>query len=272
MRPAAALSAATAALAAFAVVAGTPTADGATRTISMNGAPVTKALVADLAYFYRHQRRHPPRFSLAGGGTSAGIADVARNVADAALVSRALVADDPRGLRLTALAYSGVCLTTNKANPVPGITRAQLQGIVAGRITRWNQIPGSPRSDAIVPVDLGPTRGSGRVFQDVFVDDGTPLGWRPVTLQTSTQARDFTERNPAAFAYVDLALTGTLHVLSFDGVGCTRTTVRNGSYVARRPLGIVTRGRPRGELRKFLRWARTSRTARRVIATRYIPA
>ena len=64
MRPAAALSASTAALAAFAVVAGTPTAHGATRTISMNGAPVAKALVADLAYFYRHQLRHPPRFSL----------------------------------------------------------------------------------------------------------------------------------------------------------------------------------------------------------------
>jgi len=268
----AALTAATAALAVVAGLAAAAPASGATRTITMNGAPITRSLVADLAYFYRHQHRRAPRFMLAGGGTSAGIADTARKVTDAGLVARALVDDDPGGLRLTPLAWSGVCFATNKANPVPGITRAQLQDIVAGRITRWSQIPGSPRGDRIAAVDQGPTTGSGRVFQDVFVDVGTPLGWRPVTLVTSEQARDFVERNPAAFAYLDLALTETLNVLSFDGVGCTRSTVRSGRYVARRPLGIVTRGRPRGALLKFLRWVRTSRTARRVIATRYIPA
>jgi phosphate transport system substrate-binding protein len=259
-------------IAAAAIAAAAANASAAPREITMNGAPITRSLVADLAYFYRHTHARAPRFMLAGGGTSAGIADTARRVTDAALVARGLVAEDPRGLRLTPLAWSGVCLTTNKANPVPGITRSQLQDIVAGRITRWSQIPGSPRSDPIASVDQGPTTGSGRVFQDVFVDDSTPLGWRPVTLVTSEQARDFTASNPAAFAYVDLALTRPLNVLTFDGVACTRRTVRNGRYLARRPLGVVTRGRPRGELRKFLRWARTNRTARRVIATRYIPA
>jgi phosphate transport system substrate-binding protein len=272
LRRVAAHTAATAALAGFAALAGSATAEGATRTITMNGAPITRALVADLAYFYRRQRPRAPRFALAAGGTSTGIADTARRVTDAGLVARRLAADDPPGLRLTPLAYSGVCLTTNKANPVPEITRAQLQGIVAGHITLWSQIPGSPRSDPIVPVDQGPTSGSTRVFQDTFVDDATPLGWRPVTLATSQQARDFTERNPAALAYVDLAFTQTLNVLAFDGVPCTRATVADGRYAARRPLGVVTRGRPRGALRRFLRWARTSRTARRVIATRYLPA
>jgi hypothetical protein len=33
----------------------------------------------------------------------------------------------------------------------------------------------------------------------------------------------------------------------------------------------VTRGRPRGALARFLRWTRTSRVARRVIASRYLP-
>jgi phosphate transport system substrate-binding protein len=240
-------------------------------TISMSGEQVTQALVADLAYFYRHRVRRPPRFSLTGGGTSAGIADTVRGITDAALVSRALTSDDPRGLKLTRLAVSGICLVTNKANPVPAITRAQLQDIVAGRVTRWSEIPGAARTDPIVPVDLGATSGAGRVFESVFIDGDTPITWRPVTLQTSAQARDYVEQDPAALAYVDLALVGPLHVLAYESVGCTRSTVRTGGYPARRPLGIVTRGRPRGALKRFLRWARTSRTARRVIATRYIP-
>jgi len=46
--------------------------------------------------------------------------------------------------------------------------------------------------------------------------------------------------------------------------------MKDGRYPARRPLGVITRGQPRGALARFLRWTRNSRTARRVIATRYI--
>jgi phosphate transport system substrate-binding protein len=265
MRAAAALlAAATLLLAAAAPARAAP-------TISMSGEQVTEDLVADLAYFYRHHVRHPPRFELAGGGTSAGIADTVRGVTDGALVSRPLERDDPRGLVLTPLAVSGLCLVTNKANPVAGLSRAQLQDIVAGRVTSWSQVPGSPRTDAIVPIDLGLTTGAGRVFQSVFVDPSTPIAWRALSFLTTEQARDYIAQTPAAFGYVDLSFTRQVHVVAWQGVGCRRATIASGAYPARRPLGVVTRGRPRGALKRFLRWTRTSRIARRVIATRYLP-
>jgi len=83
--------------------------------------------------------------------------------------------------------------------------------------------------------------------------------------------RDLVERTPAAFAYLDFAQARSVHAIPYQGVPCTRTAIRDGSYPATRPIGIVTVGRPKGALRRFLRWARTSRTARRVIATRYVP-
>jgi phosphate transport system substrate-binding protein len=240
-------------------------------TITISGSVVVKPLVSDLAYFYRHAVRHPPRFVITGGVTATGIADAERGAADAGMVARALIPGDPRDLVLTGLALSGVCLVTNRANPVPTVTRAQIQDIVAGRVTLWSQVPGSRRSDAIVPVGLALTTGSAQVFLSDFVDIGTPLAFQPVTVPTDQDVRDYVEQSPAAFGYVDLALTGPLHVVAYEGVGCTRSTIRSGAYPARRPLGVVTRGRPRGALARFLRWARTSRTARRVIATRYLP-
>jgi phosphate transport system substrate-binding protein len=240
-------------------------------TITMSGSVVTQALVADLAYFYRHDVPDPPRFVLSGGVTPTGIADVERGISNGGLVARALGPGDPPGLALTRIARSGLCLVTNRENPVPGITRSQVQDIVAGRVTRWSQVPGSRRTDPIVPVGLDPTTGSGQVFLSVFVDDATPLLYRPVTLPSDTAIRDYIEQTPAAFGYVDLALGAPLHELAFDGVGCTRRTVASGAYPGARPLGVVTRGRPRGALGRFLRWTRTSRVARRVIATRYLP-
>jgi phosphate transport system substrate-binding protein len=258
-------------VAAVAVLAGAAPARAQT-TVTMSGDQVVQALVADLAYFYRHSVRNPPSFALTGGNTSTGIADTVRGVSNAGLVSRNLLADDPPGLVLTPLALSGICLISSRQNLVPGLTRAQLQDIVAARVTTWAEIPGASRPDPIVPVARTLSTGAGRVFQSVFVDFTTPVAWQPVTVLTSAQVRDYVEQIPGAFGYVDLALTEPVHVIPFDGVGCTRATIRDGSYPGRRPLGVVTRGRPRGALARFLRWATTSRKARQVIATRYIPA
>lgn len=239
-------------------------------TITMSGSPVAEAVVADLAYFYGHAVRRPPRFSLTGGDTNTGISDAVRGIVTAGLVSRNLGPGDPPGLVLSPLALSGICLFTNKANPVPNLTRAEIQDILAGRITSWAQIPGATRTDAIVSATLSPAVGGRGVFESVFVDDTTPELYHPRTFATDDQLREFVEQTPAAWGFADLALTRPVHRVDYDGVACTRTTVRLGTYPAQRPLGVVTRGRPRGALARFLRWAAHSRTSRRVISSRYV--
>jgi phosphate transport system substrate-binding protein len=240
--------------------------------IRMSGQQITEAVVADLAYFYRHTVRNPPRFELTPGGTAGGLADLARGITDAAMVSRNLEATDPAGLRLHRLAWSGVCLASHHTNPVPGMSAELVRDIVAGRVTSWSQVPGSTRTDAIVPVALDPGTGAAAVFAEVFLNAADPVAWQPTTLLLSIQARDFVEATPAAFAYMDLAATAPVHAIPYAGHPCTRATVRDGSYPARRPLGIVTHGQPKRAVRQFLRWIRTSRTAQRVLNRHYIAA
>ena len=259
------------ALLAAAVVLALTAVPARAATIRMSGQQITGAVVADLAYFYRHDTRRPPRFEISGGGTGPGLADLSRGITDAALVSRELEPGDPPGLRMHRLAWSGVCLASHNTNPVPQISRGLLQDIVAGRVTSWSQVPGSARTDAIDPVALDPGTGAAHVFEQIFVDLSTPMNWKPVTLLLSIQARTYVQAHPAAFAYLDLAAAGTVHAIPYEGHPCTRATVRDGSYPARRPIGIVTRARPKKALRRFLAWTRTSRTARRVIAAHYIP-
>jgi phosphate transport system substrate-binding protein len=264
MNPLAAAALAVALIATF-------TAPAAAKPIRMSGQQITQILVADLAYFYRHEHPRAPRFELTASATGPGLADTARGISDAALVSRELDPSDPPGMVLTRLARSGVCLVSHHTHPIGSISRALLQDIVAGRVTEWRQVPGSARSDAIDPVALDPGTGAARVFEQVFVDDGTPIAWQAVTLLLSLQARDYVERTPAAFAYMDFAFARAVHRIAYEGVLCTRATIRDGSYPAARPIGVATVGRPRGELRRFLRWVRRDGTARRVISTRYVP-
>ena len=172
---------------------------------------------------------------------------------------------------LTPFALSGVCLVTNVANPVPNLTRAQLQDLVAGRIEAWAQIPGSRarairsrRSRSTSPPAPAPSscRSSSTSTRR------SPTGRARST--TAAQVRDYVAATPAAWGYVDLAYTAGLHAVPYEGVPCTRETIVSGAYPARRPLGFVTRGAPRGALARFLRWIARDATARRVIATRYI--
>ncbi|WP_028062820.1 substrate-binding domain-containing protein [Solirubrobacter soli] len=253
-----------------AVLAGAAPARAQT-TLTLGGDQVVQALLADLAYFYRHSTPNPPSFALSGGNTATGIADTERGIADGGLVSRPLQAGDPADLVLTPLATSGICLISSRRNPVPGITRALLQDIVAGRVTDWSQIPGSKVTGPIVPVGRALNTGAGQVFQSVFVDPATPVAWKPLTVLTSAAVRDYVEQTPGAFGYVDLALTAPVHAIPYEGIACTRSTIANGTYPAHRPLGVVTRGKPRGAMARFLKWATTSRKARQAIATRYVP-
>lgn len=248
-----------------------PAAPAAPRTITMSGSTPTGALTADLAYFYRHSVRHPPRFSIVGGNTVTGIADVARRIVRVGLVTRDLLPTDPSGLRFSPIATSGICLVTNPSNPVPNITRAQIQDLVAGRLTNWTQYPGSTRTDAIVAAGYDERGGAPTVFFSVFVDLATPILYQPRILVGGNQMRDFVRATPAALGYADLVYANELHAVPYEGIPCARKTIASGQYPAHRPLGFVTRGRPRGETARFLHWVRHSRKARRVIATRYVP-
>ena len=210
-----------------------PAAAAAARTITISGTSAAHPLVADLTFFYRRDAAHPARFAIVGGGTATAIADAARGVVDAGLTDRPPGAGDPAGLRYTPLARSALCIVTNPANPVPSISAHQVQGIA-----------------------LAGTDAARGVFTATVAR----------TFSAPGQVRDHVLATPAGWGFVDLGFTAGLHVVAYEGMPCSA----DAPYPGRRELGFVTRGAPRGELARFLRWVARDATARRVIATRYV--
>jgi len=239
--------------------------------IKMSGAVNATALTADLAFFYRRAVRRPPRFELVGGRSATGIADVSRGISDIGLTARPLIPGDPPGLVFTPIARTGICVVTNRANPVPGFSRAQIQDLVAARVTAWSQVPGSPLADPIAAGVTSVGAGSRTAFEAAMVDPGTQQLNNPRSFTSAPQMRDFIKVTPNAWGYVDLAFAGELHVVPFDGIPCTRETVASEAYPALTELGFVTRGAPKGRVARFMRWVRSARKAQQVIATRYVP-
>jgi ABC-type phosphate transport system substrate-binding protein len=176
-----------------------PAATAQRQPITMSGAVIATSLTADLAYFYRRAVSSPPRFEIVGGRTATGIADVSRGVSDVGLTARPLLPSDPSGLVFTPIARTGVCLVTNQANPVPGFSRAQVQDLVAARVTSWPQVSGSPLADPIVAGGVTVGAGTRTAFETVMLDPGTPQLNAPRTFLSSPQLRDFIRATPSAW-------------------------------------------------------------------------
>ena len=252
-----------------------PTASSAAaksrRRISLSGSNVALPLGADLAFYYRRTVRRPPRFTLTGGGSAAGLSDASRGIVDVGLTIRPPSPDDPPGLVRRRLAASGVCIVTNRANPLPSLNRAQIQDLVSRRVTVWEHVAGAPLTGPIAPAAPGPSTGQRSVFVSTFVDPATPLAYRPLTFSTPQQVRFYVLGTPGAWGYVDFAYTGGLHVVPYEGVSCSRASIAAGTYPGGTEIAFVTRGAPRAAAARFIRWARTSAVARRIVRTRYVP-
>ena len=244
--------------------------------VTISGSETTGALVADLIHFYRAELRRRgdpvPRFSLTFPGTAAGISDVFTRVTEIGLAARDRIADDPRILRFTPIAISGVCVVTNRANPVSDLSSAQIRQIAAGTLALWSAVRGATRADALDVWRFPPREGAQLVFERTFLGATDDFTAPARQVPTSSLMRRELAARANAFGFLDVAYTAGLNVVRVDGIACDRNTVRTRVYPARRRLNLVTRGRSSPAAMRFIAWVRSSATARRVIATRYVPA
>jgi phosphate transport system substrate-binding protein len=270
---AAALLAAVLALPASASAAASPVRAAQAPVVTLAGAPALQPLLADLIWFYRQEARRPPGFVLRGGGTTEGLREVRRGLVQLGLADRPLAPGDPDGLRATRFAGGGACLVTNPANPVSAVTRAQVVDLLDERVALWAALPG-----ALAPGAPEFATEAARGFA-AFAAVRTPLAGPPPpdrqvarAFSSATLLRQWIAASAPRYGFVGTRFTTGLHVVPVDGVPCTRATVANGTYPLARPLSLVTRGAPRGEVARFVRWVRTAKRARAVISRLYVPA
>lgn len=140
-------------------------------TLRITGASSMAQLLNSLATAY--ESIYPGvKVSVKQGGSSKGLAALRAGECDMAAVSRDLTPDEVKDLESTTgrkvfqvpIALDGVCIFVNADNPLPAITRDQLNGIFAithsltkEPILRWSDLdPKSPLGDAFMPLYMVP--------------------------------------------------------------------------------------------------------------------
>jgi phosphate transport system substrate-binding protein len=247
-----------------------PTAAQAQSKILMSGSTSVYPLTVDLIKAYKKKNPNT-KFSVSQGGSDVGIGDVARKRVNIGASSRDQQAGDPGGLTFTKIARDGICVVTNPSNSLAGLSQQNVQDIFSGKVRRWEDVPGAKVSG---PINLNvrtESSGTQDAFRNIFM--GQSLRVTPSASQKASnglvQAAIQNDKN--AIGYVDLNFTSGTYPVPYKGVACNLRNAKSGQYPGVRNFWYVTNGAPKGEVKKFIDFARSPSVQSSVVSKHYVP-
>ena len=172
-------------------------------------------------------------------GSGSGIQAVQEDRCDIGLSSRALKdAEKEAGLTETVLAYDGIAMIVNPANPVEDLSLEQIADIYTGKITNWSEVGGNDSQIVLIGREAGSgTRGG---FEEIVgVVDACQYRQE---LSSTGDVITTVAQNPDAIGYASLAaVKDTVKALKVAGVTPTEATVKDGTYTIQRPFVLATK-------------------------------
>ena len=172
-------------------------------------------------------------------GSGSGIQAVQEGRCDIGLSSRALKdAEKEAGLTETVLAYDGIAMIVNPANPVEDLSLEQIADIYTGKITNWSEVGGNDSQIVLIGREAGSgTRGG---FEEIVgVVDACQYRQE---LSSTGDVITTVAQNPDAIGYASLAaVKDTVKALKVAGVTPTEATVKDGTYTIQRSFVLATK-------------------------------
>ncbi len=250
-----------------------PAIASATSVITISGATASYPLVQLLAHKYTKLLHNRISFRISQGGAQIGVNDVAAGRVTIGDVSRDPLPTDPPGLVFYPIAKYGICVVTNKSNTLSNLTEAQVQAIFTGKLHEWSQVPGATASGPIDLISRTSTAGVLTNFKTLFLANKSVL-----TTAAQEPSEGLLEQqvanDPRAIGFLSnyRADQGTVNPVGYNGVACNLANATSGQYTATARFYEVTKGKATGAAAKFIAWIDTSKAAKKIISSQWIPS
>jgi phosphate transport system substrate-binding protein len=192
-------------------------------------------------------------------GSGKGIQTLIEGKVDLGGASRPLKAEEKKaGLSATTIGYDAVAVFVHSSNPIKNLTKEQLKGIFTGKITNWKEVGG--KNAPIVPNTeiIAGKRATIEMFQE-HVMDGAKYGKfkeidlpRDQIVELTKQPNGICSVSMGLLASLSAAEKGKVKAISVAGSEPSDKNVQSGAYIISRPLLLVTKGLPKGEVKEFM--------------------
>lgn len=233
--------------------------DSASKTdLIWRGCGITKvAFMAEAAAAYK--KKTGKVISITGGGATLGIRTTAAGRTDIGGSCRPVkpdISDLEKGVYMTHVGWDALVVMVHPDNPVKNLSVEQLYRIMTGDIKNWNEV-GGDNDEILVVVRTGKMSGVGYMARKMLFDDPRANFYRrAINLQSSGPVEQKVEhrKNAIGISGVSSAKRRKVKLLSLNGLAPTKENIISGSYPFYRPLFLMTKGEPKGEIKLFLDW------------------
>ena len=241
--------------------------------IAITGSSTIAPVIGDLAKIFESRHRGT-RIDVQTGGSSRGILDARKGLAQIGMVSRALKVSES-DLKHYTLAKDGLAIIGHKSNPIEELTEEQIRNIYTEKISNWKLVGGSDKE--IVVVNKAEGRSTLELFLKFFKLKNSEI--KPdIIIGDNEQGIKTVSKNPNAIAYVSIgaaeynASVGVpLKLLKFQGVAAQVKNVENGKYPLMRELNLVTKGTPQGLADKFIKFVQSKESYKTIKEHYFVP-
>ncbi len=218
-------------------------------SIKMSGSTSVQPLAQELAKAF--MKKYPNvQVTIAGGGSSVGIKDVAEGKVNIGNASRALKSSDPAGVVGTTIAKDAVVVIVNPKNPIGKLTKEQVKEIYTGKITNWKDVGG--KNAPIIVHSRDAASGTFEFFTEAFLEKATVVATAKQHASNGL-VRQNVAANENAIGFVSLGyVDSSVKAPTMDGVEPSVANCKNGSYHYVRPFNMCTKGDPTGMAKYFL--------------------
>jgi len=245
----------------FALVLALPAAAMGRRLI-IGGSTSVLPLMQKLAAAYHKDYPKISEPSVSGGESDIGIEGAASGRFDIGDSSRdPIVGVDPSGLVFTKIARDGVCVITNKVNPLANLTEESVINIFTGKTREWGEVPGAKISGPIDLFDRNGASGTQDAFQHIFLGEYLKISPSADAESSNGLEQAAVSADKQAIGFVSFAYTAGVNAVGYEGITCNLPNARSGQYAGVRNFWMVTKGAPKGEALKFIQWITSGKAA-----------
>ena len=214
-------------------------------------------LVPQLAEEFKAQHAGTT-FNIAAEGSTTGIAAIIDGTAQIGMSSRPAKPEEEataksKGVTLkpTTVAYDGIAVIVNSANPIKALTKKQVEQIFTGDVTDWSAVGGSGGKISVYTRNT--SSGTYSEFKELAMKkrDYAPDSQK---MAGNEQIAQEVSKNPNGAGYVGLAYTKAsgIKVVGIDGATPSKESVLGKAYPYARPTFYYTNGEPSGLAKQFV--------------------
>lgn len=239
----------------------------------LTGSSTVAPLALEIAK--RFEKGNPGiRVDVQTGGSSRGINDARKGLADIGMVSRALKPEES-DLTPYTVAMDGIGIIVHKSNPVQKLSDEQIISIYTGAVENWKEVGGT--DSPITVVNKAEGRSTLELFLHHFSLKNSDIK-ADVVIGDNQQGIKTVSGNPGSIGYVSIGTAeyeerhGTLiRLLPMEGVPATVDNVRDGKFPLSRQLNLVVKGTPSPLANAFIDFAQSKDVHDLIEAQFFVP-